>query len=103
MRRRSFALALGASTLISTAAIAAAPPVNVLFAGTVERNFVQAPNGGFATLCIIDGAQSTFMRKATPSVAKLISLPDIMVTPNGSVGPEAYTVGGQARLKFSEG
>jgi hypothetical protein len=32
---------------------------------------------------------------------RLISFPEIIIAPNGSVGPTAYTVGGQARLSFS--
>ena len=102
MRSRSIALALGASLFISTTAIAAAPPFNVLFAGTVERSYAQAPNAetGFVTLCIIDGAQSAYMRKSAGFADRLISLPDINLTPDGSVGPDAYTVGGQAQLHF---
>jgi hypothetical protein len=102
MRTRCIAVALGASLFISTTAIAAAPPFNVLFAGTVERSYAQAPNAGtgFTTLCIIDGAQSAYLRKNTGFADRLISLPDINLAPNGSVGPDAYTVGGQAQLRF---
>lgn len=98
MRNHFVALAVLAGIFSPNIGVAAAPPVNVLFAGTVERQYT--PSAASA-ICVMDGTQSTFMRKATPVVAKLISLPDILIAPSGSVGPVYYTVGGQARLTFN--
>jgi hypothetical protein len=100
--RQFIALVLAASIFSPAVTYAAAPTANVLFSGTAERSYVQEAQTNGMSLCIIDGAQSTFMRKGQPA-ARLISLPDILIAPRGSLGPEAYTLGGQARLTFDAG
>ncbi len=97
MRIRIVALALFASIGTPALAFAAPPPGNVLFAGTIARAYLAA---GTASWCLFEGSNSTYMSKTSPA-AKLISFPDIIMAPNGSVGPTASMVGGQARLTFS--
>jgi len=98
MRSRLVALAVAAGIFSPNIGVAAAPPVNVLFAGTVQRQYTPS---GTSAICVMDGMQSTFMRKTTPAVAELISLPDILIAPNGNDKPLHYTVGGQARMAFN--
>jgi hypothetical protein len=97
MRTRIVALALFASIGIPAPASAAAPPGNVLLAGTITRAYLAT---GADSWCLFEGTNSTYMNKTSPA-AKLISLPDIIIAPGGSVGPTAAMVGGQARLTFS--
>jgi hypothetical protein len=93
MRGYVAALAFAASILVPEFSLAAVPPPNVLFAGTIARRFIS--NGG--PVCLFEGTNSTYIRRGTLT---LISFPDIVVAPTGSVGP-AFTVGGQAKLTFT--
>jgi hypothetical protein len=93
MRTRLTALALAAGILFPNVASAVAPPQNILFAGTIARRFMS--NGG--PVCLFEGTNSTYIRRGTLT---LISFPDIVIAPTGSVGP-AFTVGGQAKLAFT--
>jgi len=96
MRTPSIALAL-VTSMLPPAAFAAAPPANVLFAGTIARQYLEV---GGSSWCLFEGTQSTFMRKDQP-VSKLISFPDVIIAPFGSVGPTSYTVGGQGLMTFN--
>jgi hypothetical protein len=95
MRGYVAALAFAASILVPEFSLAAVPPPNVLFAGTIARRFIS--NGG--PVCLFEGSNSTFIRRGTLA---LISFPDFTVVPTGSVGP-AYVLGGQASLTFKSG
>jgi hypothetical protein len=99
VRNTVFALAFGASILCPALAIAAPPTANVLFAGTIKREYL---NQGASSWCMFDGTQSSFLRKTGPGV-RLISFPDIILAPTGSVGPLSYTVGGLGRMTFNPG
>jgi hypothetical protein len=96
MRNAAAALAVVASALVPTLASAAAPPANILFAGTITRSFLPT---GRPNWCLFEGSNSTFIRRGTLA---LISFPDFTVVPTGSVGP-AYVLGGQASLTFKSG
>jgi hypothetical protein len=94
--RCRLALLLFAGLLVPVPASAAAPPQNVLFAGTIQRQFLASGSGNW---CLFEGSNSTFIRRGTLA---LISFPDFTVVPTGSVGP-AYVLGGQASLTFKSG
>jgi hypothetical protein len=97
MRDCRLALVLLAALLVPVPASAAAPPQNVLFAGTIQRRFLASGSGNW---CLFEGSNSTFIRRGGIT---LISFPNITIAPTGSVGPVAYTLGGQAILRFSQG
>jgi hypothetical protein len=97
MRIRPVALALLASVVLPAAASAAQPPPNVLFAGTIPRTFLQNGSGSW---CLFEGTNTTFLKTASST---LISFPDIVFAPTGSVGPGYYTIGGQGEMKFNDG
>jgi len=98
VRTRSIVLGFF-SGLVPLSALAAAPPADVLLAGTIARQYLVEGAGSW---CLFEGTNSTFMSKISPS-AKLISFPDITIqvpTASGDT-PTVYTVGGQARLTFN--
>jgi hypothetical protein len=98
MRTRSIAAAVFAISMVPVAASAADPPDSVLFAGYITPKTVNPSANG--TWCMVDGRTSTFVHSATP-LATLISFSEIIYTTAGSLGPTAYSLGGQARLVFS--
>ena len=92
-------LAIGVGIMLPLVASAAAPPSNVLFAGTIAREYLDQ---GAASWCLFEGTNSTFMSKSAP-VRKLISFPDIVISTAAvaSDPPTVHGVGGQSVLTFN--
>jgi hypothetical protein len=97
MRGRFAAIVILASLMAPVAAPAASPPNGVLLAGTLTPSFVNPLADG--VWCMVDGASTNFLSNSSP-VATLITFDKVIYAPTGSIGPEAYVLGGQASLVF---
>lgn len=100
MRAHSVAAALLATAVFSVAALAAAPPNNVLFAGYITPSTVNPNRDG--TWCMTDGASSTFLHSQSPAATR-ISFSEVTYATTGNVGPTAYRLSGQAQVIFAAG